>query len=182
MSFNAVTALSEDEGETEHTPAPIPSPVPRDLKPKGAAKAKAKAKAKGAAKPRGRPKQPAVKKTMAKSTRSTKKPMKKPGVAKVEASELDATEELGETEEKVEGNVERKAEEELPMKRPASARSTRSTEDPPVMKKPGGKTKEFTVCKYKYKGQGAWGFKWDGKERLRVPRLFLAASHFWNQI
>ena len=42
------------------------------------------------------------------------------------------------------------------------------------MKKPSGKTKEFSVCKYKYKTQGAWGFKWDGKERLRVPGTFLS--------
>ena len=44
------------------------------------------------------------------------------------------------------------------------------------MKKPSGKTKTkgFSVCKYKYKTQGAWGFKWDGKERLRVPGTFLS--------
>ena len=124
-----------------------------------------------------------------KSKSSTKKSRKKPGVSEVEPSEHD-TEEPQETEEKAEEKVEKKAEKKVekkadkkmpPMKRPASAPSSRSTEDPPVMKRPSGKTKEFTVCKYKYKDQGAWGFKWDGKERLRVPRLLLAVCHFWNQ-
>lgn len=181
MSFTAVTALSDDDDGTEHTPAPIPSPAPTGLESKGAAKAKAKVKAK--AKPRGRPKQITVKKTP-KSKSSTKKPRKKPGVSEVEPSKHD-TEEPQETEEKaeekVEKKMEKKAEKKTPMKRPASAPSSRSTEDPPVMKRPSGKTKEFTVCKYKYREQGAWGFKWDGKERLRVPRLLLAVCHFWNQ-
>lgn len=64
-----------------------------------------------------------------------------------------------------------------PLKKPAAAKAAAK----PVMKKPSAETgtkATATVCKYKYKSNGVWGFKIGGREKMRAPCLHQTSCRF----